>query len=536
MHGVGRDRRVVWDETHEGRFANNYISKRFYLDVHPALGKLLITFALQLFGYNDASFSFDSGKEYREGVPYIQMRQMQCLIGALLTNYSPQADLMGSDYSVKMNGSALQLQPEFLDHESFAVLRSSSYPYEYLSATSNSVDGTASDSKGTVISTTRKFLINDYFGFKRLASNAKTDPGRSRIGDGDLIAIQIPKTSSYVAVIDGYLPDQNGLFVHYKQALDSSDYTDTNADALWSVAVVSASSSHSKHDRLVRPIATKFKLQSSSRNCELAIDYHHPLTQINHPNFKDGYFLSCSNAGTIWHIEHQLSSDAPNVNISRTVQTHFIKDVLALNRLMLEVNSMLISDPDKYSSVESRPWSWPFLTKPMKMVAWDGDSVKYMLIGSPLLWFASAIVCIFIHPLVAFMSAMIHQRSHGRVATLRQSSAVHFLWYAWLVNYIPFFLLARVTYLHHYLPSLYFGLLLLAVYVHQAIACVSKMVHLQMLAAQRMRLEYLLATGAACLALASYYFVYPLTFGLTDPCSYSQYRMFPSWGVCIQHA
>ncbi|KAJ2239306.1 Protein O-mannosyltransferase 2, partial [Coemansia sp. RSA 454] len=37
-----------------------------------------------------------------------------------------------------------------------------------------------------------------------------------------------------------------------------------------------------------------------------------------------------------------------------------------------------------------------------------------------------------------------------------------FLWGGWALHYIPFFAMGRVLYIHHYLPALYFALLLLA--------------------------------------------------------------------------
>ncbi|KAJ2759184.1 Protein O-mannosyltransferase 2, partial [Coemansia sp. BCRC 34490] len=80
---IGNDSRVVWDETHFGRFASNYINRRFYLDVHPPLGKLLITLVFWLSGYS-GSFDFASGEHYPASVPYVQVRCFQAAVGSLL--------------------------------------------------------------------------------------------------------------------------------------------------------------------------------------------------------------------------------------------------------------------------------------------------------------------------------------------------------------------------------------------------------------------------------------------------------------------
>ena len=51
-----------FDEVHFGKFASKYIKTQYFVDVHPPLAKLLITFAAFIFGY-DGQFEFkDIGK------------------------------------------------------------------------------------------------------------------------------------------------------------------------------------------------------------------------------------------------------------------------------------------------------------------------------------------------------------------------------------------------------------------------------------------------------------------------------------------
>lgn len=61
-----------------------YIKGKFFMDVHPPLGKLLITLAGWLAGF-DGNFDFkEIGKDYLEPkVPYIAMRMVPAVMGIL---------------------------------------------------------------------------------------------------------------------------------------------------------------------------------------------------------------------------------------------------------------------------------------------------------------------------------------------------------------------------------------------------------------------------------------------------------------------
>lgn len=66
-------------------FASKYINGKFFMDVHPPLAKLLITFAAWFAGYK-GDFDFkDIGKDYIEPhVPYIAMRLLPASLGIAL--------------------------------------------------------------------------------------------------------------------------------------------------------------------------------------------------------------------------------------------------------------------------------------------------------------------------------------------------------------------------------------------------------------------------------------------------------------------
>ncbi|KAG4089122.1 PMT-domain-containing protein [Neocallimastix lanati (nom. inval.)] len=81
---IHNPRQVVFDEVHFGGFANKYISRKFFMDVHPPLAKLMITYISEVFMYN-GSFPFKNiGDSIPSNVPYIQMRMLNALLGVAL--------------------------------------------------------------------------------------------------------------------------------------------------------------------------------------------------------------------------------------------------------------------------------------------------------------------------------------------------------------------------------------------------------------------------------------------------------------------
>ena len=50
--GLNWPRQVVFDEVHFGKFVSGYITGRYFFDIHPPLGKLLIALAAWAGGYD----------------------------------------------------------------------------------------------------------------------------------------------------------------------------------------------------------------------------------------------------------------------------------------------------------------------------------------------------------------------------------------------------------------------------------------------------------------------------------------------------
>ena len=141
------------------------------------------------------------------------------------------------------------------------------------------------------------------------------------------------------------------------------------------------------------------------------------------------------------------------------------------------------------------PHSWPMMGKTLPYWLDERSNAQVTLLGNPLLWQISTTAIFIFLALVAFylsrrkrqffdlstgglplslppsftpltlLSSLPHPLSHAfcTVADFRHlwtSGSV--LLVGWLAHYLPYFLLSRVLFLHHYLPALPFKLMLLA--------------------------------------------------------------------------
>ncbi len=79
---LGYPAQVVFDEVHFGKFVSAYFTSKFYFDIHPPLGKLLIAAWVKLSGVNPV-FSFEKIGELIPAQTLASLRFLPSLTGAL---------------------------------------------------------------------------------------------------------------------------------------------------------------------------------------------------------------------------------------------------------------------------------------------------------------------------------------------------------------------------------------------------------------------------------------------------------------------
>ena len=132
-----------------------------------------------------------------------------------------------------------------------------------------------------------------------------------------------------------------------------------------------------------------------------------------------------------------------------------------LNVAMMTSNNALVPDPDKQDDLASQFWQWPVLNVGLRMCGWDNNIVKYFLLGNPIVYWGSTLSLAVFGAMMAWYLVR-WQRGYDEL----KASEIDQIHYAglypvvgWFLHYLPFVAMARVTYVHHYYPALYFAIL-----------------------------------------------------------------------------
>jgi len=189
---------------------------------------------------------------------------------------------------------------------------------------------------------------------------------------------------------------------------------------------------------------------------------------------------------------------------------------------MMTSNNALVPDPDKQDDLASQFWQWPILNVGLRMCGWDDSIVKYFLLGNPLVYWGST-VSLGVISLMVLWYLIRWQRGYDEL----KPSDIDHIHYAglypvlgWFLHYIPFVAMARVTYVHHYYPALYFAILTFGFVTDW------------MLRNQIKSLQYVTYAILYAATIGLYIFFMPICWGMVGPNKqYSYMKWFSKWRV-----
>ncbi|KAI9257774.1 Dolichyl-phosphate-mannose-protein mannosyltransferase-domain-containing protein [Helicostylum pulchrum] len=212
----------------------------------------------------------------------------------------------------------------------------------------------------------------------------------------------------------------------------------------------------------VRSLTTRFRLRHEKMGCLLTADngvlpqWGFKQTEVYCDKRND-----TENPHSMWNVEQHWNEKLPAAP-ANAYKSHFLRDFITLNIAMWTSNNALTPDPDKYDILSSEPSEWPFVSVGLRMCGWGDNDIKYYLLGNPIVWWLSiASIFVFVFTTVFYLIRMQRQ-----IYDLSNAQWDHFfyagktLFLGWFFHYIPFFIMGRVTYLHHYFPALYFSIIM----------------------------------------------------------------------------
>lgn len=288
---------------------------------------------------------------------------------------------------------------------------------------------------------------------------------KSLLKDGDTIRLMHKETGCF---LHSHPITAHVLKSSYEASCYGSlDIADQKDD--WVIEVqtqdVSPAAEFANEDKnAIHPISTNFRLRHKTLGCYLATTgYLYPAW-----GFQQGEVV-CKNAflakdkSTWWNIEKHVNNAFPTPNTTYVApKPKFWKEFILLNYGMMASNNALIPDPDHRDTLASSWWEWPILKNGLRMGSWGTKERRYLLIGHPFVTFFSTASI----PLAALsIFTIILQWQRQKVDLSVYGAEWGFVLSAgilplagWFLHYLPFVVMGRVTYLHHYVPALYFAI------------------------------------------------------------------------------
>ncbi|KAI3406661.2 PMT6 [Candida oxycetoniae] len=256
---------------------------------------------------------------------------------------------------------------------------------------------------------------------------------------------------------------------HFEVSCSNDDSADqSNYD--WILEIQSQEISPSPHFQNeskteLHPLSTNFRLKHRKLGCYLA------TTGRSYPSwgFQQGEVV-CKNSifdkdkNTWWNVEkHENRLLRLPTEPYSSPKPKFWKEFVLLNYGMMASNNALVPDPDKFDKISSEWWEWPILRTGLRMSGWGENDVKYFLMGNPFVtWSSTAAATVFVIPYTLYFMFRYKRQQMDSAKTKINDYVTKLLlpFAAWILHVLPFILMGRVKYLHHYVPALYFAILL----------------------------------------------------------------------------
>ncbi|POS87574.1 hypothetical protein EPUL_000864 [Erysiphe pulchra] len=572
LYKIGLSPIVTWDEAHFGKFGSHYIKREFYFDVHPPLGKMLVGLSGFLAGYN-GTYEFKSGEKYPAELNYTFMRAFNALFGAvcvplayftarevgfsrpaiwfvalmveliahlgarvfglivipimiymlsfalhfaILTNSGPGDAQMSSLFQANLKGSNVgQDGPLFIAYGSRVTIKNMGYGGGLLHSHIQTYPEGSRQQQVTCYH--HKDNNNEWWIYpNRSQPEFDTKSPIQLVNNGDILRFIHSQTGRNLHSHEIQAPVTKA---HWEVSCYGNRTVGDEKDH-WEIEVLRDSVSNDLSK--VRTLTTSFRIRHTVLGCYLRAG------NINLPpwGFKQ-IEVTCDKKNnprdvfTHWNIESHWNDRLPAAD-ARAYKSPFLQDFIHLNVAMMSSNNALVPNPDKQDDLASKFWQWPILHVGLRMCNWDDSTIKYFLLGNPLVYWCStfslvAVILLIIWYLIRW------QRGYNDLKPTDidhlHYTAIYFL-IGWVLHYLPFVAMARVTYVHHYYPALYFSILNFGFLIDWT------------LKGRRSSIQYIAYGVLFAITIGLYIIFMPISWGMVGPnMKYRYLKWFESWKV-----
>ncbi|CAO3633580.1 unnamed protein product [Cunninghamella echinulata] len=348
--------------------------------------------------------------------------------------------------------------------------------------------------------------------------NKKEEENIQFVKDGDIIRLLHASTGRNLHSHDINAPITTGQW-------EVSGYgSDTVGDEKdhWKIEIVDDITRPTNNKDHVRSLTTRFRLRHVQQDCLLmANNVILPQWGFKQVEVVCDKRNRVDDPHTWWNIEEHYNDHLPSAP-KNAYRSHFLNDFWHLNVAMWTSNNALIPDPDKNDILSSEPIEWPLAQVGLRMCGWNDDQIKFYLLGNPIVWWSSFLSVI----LFVVMTLFYIIRMQRKIYDLTNAQWDHFffvgktLFLGWFLHYIPFFIMGRVTYLHHYFPALYFSVFLVPFLMDHFTRSASP------------KSQWIVFGVLMFLVITVFFYFSPIVYGMTGPVDqYIGRRWLKSWNL-----
>lgn len=278
----------------------------------------------------------------------------------------------------------------------------------------------------------------------------------------------------------------------------------------------------------LHPISTNFRLKHKVLGCYLTTTgYALPSWGYKQGEVVCKFAIFSQDKSTWWNVEDHINSALPLPEKEYVPpKPRFWKEFILLNYAMMASNNALLPDYDKFDRLSSEWWEWPILHSGLRMCGWAASEVKFFLIGNPpVTWFSTLALIIFAIYSLALLLCYRRQTLvfPGGVFDEKWNKFILqgiFPFLGWLLHYLPFVVMGRVKYLHHYVPAQYFAIFVSGFIMEVSLRRINR------------HLSHLIYLVSYVMIIGVFWKLRPLCFGMNlHSLNYGHLRVLETWMV-----